>query len=309
MLRRELLLGLTTLAFGCGPRRLPPPPAAPRVVSAADFVPADLDVVARLDLARMKVALGGVTPQLLSRQVLSRGDAEGEEPDELVLQALLEADVAYLGYRPSPLLLPLDRVLALQGTFTPITKTPVGFSGGVDLGADVRYWDRQRDKPLARSASARLYAVGSRVRAFVSEAELDAVERALDGLAGARRLSPPEEGALSLAARPQLLARLAGGGLRDLLEDAKSLEITLDLASDAASLRASLVTASPEHATRLTSAAQYALSRAFGERAKKAELHALGDRVTFALRVRRDELGPLVACLQSGSTSASQCPW
>lgn len=309
MRARALLFGLLALSAACGPRRLPPPPAAPRVVAAAELIPPDLDVVARLDMARMKAALGGVTPQLLSREVLARGNADGGEPEELMLEALLEADVVYLGYRPSALLLPLDRVLALQGHFTPITKTPRGFSGGVDLGADVRYWDRSGSEPFARSAAARLYAVGSRVRAFVSEAELDAVERTLEDGAGPRRLAAPEEGALSIAARPQLLANLAGGGLRDLLDESKTLELTVDLTSDAASLRAALVTASPEHASQLASAGGLVLARALGERAKQAELRAVGERVTLGLRASREELAPLVACLQGASASASQCPW
>jgi hypothetical protein len=304
MHRRELLLGLLTASVGCGPRRLPPPPDAQRVVSAAELMPSDLDVVARLDLAKMKAALGGVTLELLSRQALS-SDREGQEPDQLMQQALLEADVAYLGYRPSPLLLPLDRVLALQGRFTPIIKAPPGFGPGVDLGADLRYWDRLRGG--TRTATARLYAVGSRVLAFVSEAELDAVERALAGSASSRSLAAPEAGALSFAARPHLLAKLASGGLRELLADSQSLEVTLDLDSDVASLRAALVTAGEPDAKKLASAGQLVLTRAVGELATKAEVQAEGDRVTLTLRLGRAELQPLVGCL--GGASASQCPW
>lgn len=279
-------------------------------MSAAELVPSDLDVVVRLDLAKIKAALGGLTLEVLSRQVLSRQAAEeSEEPDLLMVQALMEADVAYLGYRPSSLLVPLDRVLALQGRFTPITKTPEGFRGGVDLGADLRYWDRLPTKPLPRAATARLYAVGSRVRAFVSEAELDAVERVLGGTASSRSLAAPEAGALSVAARPRLLAKLASGGLRELLADAKSLELTLDLDSDAASLRAALVTAAEQDARELARAAELVLARSLGERASKAKLLADGDRVTLALRVGRGELQPLLGCLAGAPGSAAQCPW
>ncbi|MDF3066916.1 MAG: hypothetical protein K0R38_2517 [Polyangiaceae bacterium] len=294
MRRRELLFGMAALSAACGPRRLPPPPPAPRVVAAAELIPPDLDVIARLDMAKMKAALGGLTPQLLSREVLARGNADGEEPEELVVESLLEADVVYLGYRPSSLFLPLDRVLALQGRFSPITKTPPGFLGGIDLGADVRYWDRQRTKPLARSASARLYAAGDRVRAFVSEAELDAVERALDRLGEPRSLSAPEEGALSLAARPRLLGKLVSGTLRELLEDSRSLELVIDLESDMASLRASLQTSSPEHAERLASAGRAVVQAALGERAKRAEMRAVESRVSFTLRLPREELAALL---------------
>lgn len=311
-MRRRELLALSTLAFGCGPRRLPAPPDAPRIVSAAELIPADLDVVARLDLAKMKAALGGITSDLLSREVLSQSGEgeEGEEGEErFLVSSLLEADVVYLGYRPSPLLAPLDRVLALQGHFTPLTKAPEGFSGGVDLGADLRYWDKPSGAKLARSGVARIYALGNRVRAFVSEAEIDAVERALDGLAGPRRLSAPEEGAVSLSARPALLGRLAGGRLRELLEQAKALQLTVDLDSDVASLRAALVTASAEDAATLEAAGKLVLERALGEKAHRAELSAVSDRVTLTYRVRREALAPLLACLNGGVASASRCPW
>jgi hypothetical protein len=311
MRRRELMGALGALALGCGPRRLPAPPDAPRIVSAAELIPADLDVVARLDLAKMRAALGGVTSDLLSREVLAKGTQGEEAPPPFLIGSLLEADVVYLGYRPSPLLAPLDRVLALQGSFTPLTKAPEGFSGGVDLGADLRYWDRAPGAKLSRTGVARIYALGNRVRAFVSEAELDAVECALEDGAGEgpRRLTAPEAGALSLAARPALLGRLAGGTLRDILQQAKALQLTVDLESDVASLKAALVTASVEDATTLERAGQLVLGRALGEHARRAELSAVSDRVTLSYRVRREALAPLFACLQGGVASVSQCPW
>jgi hypothetical protein len=293
MRRRHVLVGLLALG-GCAPQRLPAPPAAPRVVSAAELVPADLDVVARIDLSRMRAALGSLTEQLLSRDVLSRASADGKEPDELVVRSLLEADVAYLGYRPSPLLLPLDRVLALQGRFTPITRAPAGFSPDVDVGADVRYWDRRATEGLPRSDTARLYAVGNRVRAFVSEAELDSVERALDGLSEPRPLVAPEEGTLSLAARPRLLTRFVSGTLRELLSDSKALQVVVDLESDDATLRASLETASAEHAAGLAKAAEVVVSSVLGDRATRARVVATESRVTLSLRLSRAELAALL---------------
>lgn len=292
MRRRHVVVGL--LAFGCAPRRLPAPPAAPRVVSAADLLPADLDVVARLDLARMRATLGSLTEQLLSRDALSRVSADGREPDDLVVRALLEADVAYLGYRPSPLLLPLDRVLALQGRFTPVTRAPAGFVSAIDVGADVRYWDRRPTEKLARSDTARLYAVGNRVRAFVSEAELDSVERALEGRSEPRPLVAPEEGTISLAARPQLLTPFVGGTLRELLSDSRSLQIVVDLESDDASLRASLETASAEHAAALAKAAEVVVRSVLGERADRARVAATEGRVSLSLRMSRAELAGLL---------------
>lgn len=309
MRRRQLLLSTLALA-ACGPKERPALPATPRVTSAAELIPPDLDVVVRLDLGRMKATLGAMTLELVSRDLLTRGAGdERTEPDALLLASLLEADVVYLGYRPSPLLLPLDRVLSLQGRFAPLTKTPAGFSGLVDLGADVRYWDRQPGKTSDRASPARLYVLGDRVRAFVSEAEIDAVERSLDGLAGPRRLEPPEEGTLSLAARPRLLGKLAGGTLRELLEDSRSLELVADLQSDQARLRLSLLTASPEHASRLAGAAEDVLARSWGGWGKRVQVRPVAERLSLSLELRRAELVPLLTCLRGASGSAPACPW
>jgi hypothetical protein len=306
MHRRALLSGLLALA-ACGPRRLAPPPSAPRVSSAAELIPADLDVVARLDMARMRAVLGGLTSDLLSREVLSRTSTEdGDEPDELLVRSLLEAELVYLGYRPNEHLLPLDRVLALEGRFEQLSQ-PRGFSAAIDLGADVRYWDKQPGaKPLARSAVARIYAAGERVRAFVSEAEIDALERTLNGFSGPRRLAPPEEGSLSLALRPRLLGRLARGTLRELLDEARTLDAVLELESDGGKLTLALVTAEPAHAERVALAGEDVLARVLGDGAAKARLDVVGERLTLSLKASRAELSRAFGCLRGGSTSA--CP-
>src|SRR6188768_591637 len=99
MRRRALLLGLSAAA--CGPKTPPPLPPAPAISSAAELIPADLDVVVRLDLARVKAALGELALTALAHQVLARDNA-GQDPDELLVSSLLGADQVYLAYRPSP---------------------------------------------------------------------------------------------------------------------------------------------------------------------------------------------------------------
>ena len=127
MQRRSLLLGLGAAA--CGPKQIAAPPAAPNVTSAAELIPADLDVVVRLDLGRVKAALGATALTALAHEVLARDNGgAGQEADELVLASLLSAEQVYLGYRPSPLWAPLDRVLALQGHFEQLVRPPAGFS-------------------------------------------------------------------------------------------------------------------------------------------------------------------------------------
>jgi hypothetical protein len=306
MQRRALLLCLGALG-ACGPRPRPAPPPPPAVHTASEFIPPDLDVVARLDWGRMKGALGSLALAALSLEVLARSDA-GAPADELVLSSLLTAEQVYLGYRPSALLMPLDRVLSLHGRFEPIARPPAGFSTAVDLGGDLRYWDRGPGVPLERGGVARIYALGDRLRVFVSEAELDAVERLLGGQGGERRLTPPEEGTLSLAARPWLLARLSGrGSLRDMLEQARTLYLVLELEADGVAVELQLTLANAERAERLAAAGKEVLVRLAGRLAPDAVLRAEGERVLLSAKLSRAQLGPALACLRDASDS--DCAW
>lgn len=306
MRRRALLLGLSAVA--CGPSQRSPLPPAPAVTSASELLPADLDVVVRLDMARVKGALGELALTAIANQALAR-DSPGKDPDELLITSLLGADVVYLAYRPSPSWTPLDRVLALQGRFEQLVRPPSGFSGATDLGRDMRYWDAKA--PAARGGVARIYSFGERVRVFVSEAELDAVERTLDGLGSSRRLQPPEEGMLSLAARPRLLGRLAGNGtLRELLDEAKSLTAVAELESDGARLKLELLLSGAPQAEQLASAGKLALSRALGDAVLDLTLRAESERVVLTARLTRAQLAPVFACVWGdGASSESGCPW
>lgn len=307
MQRRRLLLGAFVGALGaCEPKRVESPPRAPLVLYARDLVPADLDVVVRFDLGRVRATLGAASLAVLARQVLRAAGAEGG--DELVVDSLLQAEVVVLAYRPGALLTPLDRVLSLQGHFEQLTRPPPGFAGATDLGADVRYFERSDATALPRGGVARIYTVGTRVRAFVSEAELDAVERVLDTGGLERRLQAPEEGTISLAARPALLGAFAGRGrLRELLDGARALQAVAELASDGLELRLVMVMADAAQAEQLAAAGRAALSSLRSPLAPLAELRAEAARVRVSARLPPGALGPLLACFQAGSES--DCPW
>lgn len=295
-------------AFGCGPRERPALPSAPSVTSAEDLIPADLDVALRVDMARMKVALGSVTSTALAEEALRVGSAAGgDAPDPLLIESLLRADRVYLAYRPNESGLPSDRVFALEGSFEPITAPPRGFGLPVDLGADLRFWERKPGTPLARGAVARIYAQGDRLRAFVSEAEIDAVERAVTVPPSARRLSPPAEGALSLAVRPALLAGLASGSLRELLVRAESLSLTLQLEADRARLRGELVLRSAEDAQALSAAGKLVLERVPSLLGASSELTTDGERLVLVAEAKRERIAPLLGCLDR--SGRADCPW
>jgi hypothetical protein len=97
MKRRALLVCVAVLVAACGPKPIPPPPAAPHVTAAAELIPPDLDVVVRLDLGRVKAALGAAALSALAGEVLARGKADAGA-DDLVVSSLLEADLVYFDY-------------------------------------------------------------------------------------------------------------------------------------------------------------------------------------------------------------------
>jgi hypothetical protein len=298
-MQRRALLAFTAAAFvGCGPKRVAPPPSAPAVLGAGDLLPADLDVVLRLDLGKVKAALGATALALLAREGLARA-ATGGHADELVLESLLAADLVYLAYRPGPLLEPLDRVLALQGSFEALSRPPAGFAPPVDLGADVRFFER-RSPPLGRGEIARIYAASTRVRAFVSEAEIDAVERVLETGGAERRLQAPEEGTLSLAARPRLLTRFGGSGLREQLEAARTLRAIAELESDGVKLKLELEMKDAADAEQLAGAGRAVLERVGSEWAEHAEVNAQGSRLMLTARLARSQLAPLLGLVRGG---------
>jgi len=309
MQRRALLLGLSVVA--CGPKPIAAPPAAPRVTSAAETIPSDLDVVVRVDLASMRAALGAVGLSAAASGLLAHAKAYGGDADpasKVIAASFLEADTVYLGYRPSPTWAPLDRVLALQGHFAQLVQPPAGFSAATDLGGDVRYWDAKA-KP-ARDGVARIYGFGERLRVFVSEAEIDAVERMLDGLSGPRRLEPMEEGTLSLAARPLVLGRLAGQGrLRELLQSALVLRAVMAFEGGGLRVKAELLLDGPESAQELADAGQMVLVRALGAAAPAAQLRVGGDRLLLSILITNQQLATLLGCFGLGSASAQACPW
>ena len=64
-MKRAHLLALALSALACASR--PPPPPAPSLTSPADALPADLDLVVRVDLEKVRTALGPAGIELMRR--------------------------------------------------------------------------------------------------------------------------------------------------------------------------------------------------------------------------------------------------
>lgn len=222
--RSAYVLGLVMLAACSEPRSLPPPSPGPERPAAA--IPSDLDLAFRIDLRRARRTLGPIVAESLRVDIVDA--AEDPATAALVSRAFEDADTAWIALRPglSPPL--TDNVLVLRGDFRgldPTSDPRGGFGRPTDLGGGVLSYDRPR--PVRRSSPSRVYSFLGEQLVFVSEAELDSTERAIELRAGDAHLEPPERGLVSFAARPGPLARALADPfpvVAALLERARSVE-------------------------------------------------------------------------------------
>ncbi|WP_437276580.1 hypothetical protein WME90_35800 [Sorangium sp. So ce375] len=203
-------------AAGGHPTRDAASPAGPRVVrriEPEDLLPADLDLVVRVDVARMRAGLGQAASDELARRALD------EVPDEALESALQRADVVWLGLRLADLE-EGDRVVVLEGRMAGLAPDPGRWEAaraaqeGVAVDR-VTVFDRRGGAGgvhvASRADTARIIALGDRAVALVSAVEVSSVARVLRDGPDARRGDPAADGLVSLDLRarrlPPYLAR------------------------------------------------------------------------------------------------------
>jgi hypothetical protein len=309
------LLGLSTLlGSACHAERIGPPPSAPTLVRASDAMPADLDLVVRLDLRKMRDSLGGSAMTALSQQAVQGLRGADRATDALLLSALEQTDTLWVGVRPTSTLEAADSVFVMSGRFRNFdphrAESTPRFGPALDLGGDLRRYDRAQ--PPARSAPARIYAHGDDLLVSVSVAEIDSVERSLEEQRGLPALEPAEKGVLSAVARPQVLplSILAGtGSLRRLLQSANRLELNADLTGSGVDATLALKlddAALAERVAKALSEMRDALGAGTGRLAKfaaRVKVGSAGQYVSLRFILGRDELSELVNC------RGSACAW
>jgi hypothetical protein len=212
------------------------------------IIPADLDLVVRVDVARIRRALGDSALSRLREQAAA-GVSTHPALSRLLADALLRADTVWIALRPNARPELTDNVVVLRGSFAELDPRSyrLGFGPGADLGGGYFRHDRETQ---SRAEPARLYTRADELWILVSTAELDSVERQLEQRAGDPHLEPAEKGVLSFAARGGAVARAledrsvqiarllsASEEVRGHVDlDAESLdaEMELDVASEAA---------------------------------------------------------------------------
>jgi hypothetical protein len=255
-----------------------PPFEPPSVASPVRAIPSDLDVVVRIDLEPMRAVLPqGAEGRLALAALRAVGSAAGsessdadavgpEEASEVVRQALFRARQIWIGWRPGPDPAHWDNVLVLRGDFTFLREAELtrAFHPARPLPQGWRVYTARRVP--GRVAPAALYAHLDDLWVVASEAEIDAVERVLEGRATEPNVEPPERGVISFAARLPALAtllRAESPKSARLLERARDAQASADLTAEGLVLSAEMRFAEEAEAARAASALKlllYALS-------------------------------------------------
>ncbi|MCA9628886.1 MAG: hypothetical protein KC766_14505 [Myxococcales bacterium] len=300
--------GLTAaLSVGCGGETLGPPPAAPGLASMDAAIPNDLDWVVRVDLKRMRDALGPV----LVQRIREEAEAAGGEKNSVNLAFSL-ADTVWIGFRAAERFDLTDNVVVMRGRFNDL-ELPSGEDWGpeTDLGGD---WRRrsQRGK-LKRFEPRRLYLRGNDTLVFVSAAEIDSVRRQIERGEQDPRVSPPDRGVLAFAGRVNLGKPISDRPwarerpeIRKLLRDAELITGFIDLEAGQARLEldveytdAAVAKSAGEQVARLLEAVQ-ALGAPFAELGEGVKAVVVDTHVVLRWRVSLLKLGRLLVAGSGG---------
>lgn len=198
------LAGATLLGAGCGGPAKPSsglkPPQLSRRLEAIDLLPADLDIVIRIDVARLKAGLGPAFAEALA----ARATETGSEP--FVAEAMAKADAVWIGLRLADLDAG-DRVLVAEGRLDEIHLTPSEWLETTPAATleGVRILDRPGPSP--RPSTSRIIVQKDKLYAFVSPVEVDATSRLLRDGPDPGRGDPTADGLLSADIRGHRLPR------------------------------------------------------------------------------------------------------
>lgn len=176
------------------------PPQLSRKLEAADLLPVDLDIVVRIDIARLKAGLGpGVVGAFAERAATEGGDA-------FIAEAMSRADTVFVGLRLADLDAG-DRVLVAEGQLGELHVDPSEWAETTPAATmeGVRILDRKGS--ISRGSTGRIVKAGDRLYAFVSPVEVDAVSRLLRDGADSERGDPEATGLVSADVRGHRLPR------------------------------------------------------------------------------------------------------
>ena len=219
-------------------------PRIVRPLEAAELLPQDLDLVVRVDVARMRSALGPTSTTEIARRAL-KDDAE---PD--LMAALACADVVWIGTRAGALESG-DRVIVVEGRGCLPEFPRPGWTLVPTGNGAVSVYDRGSD--LTTTGTAEIVASGHGTAAFVTAAEVKAVRHVLEVGPDEERGTPRAEGVVSLDLRirplpPRFAKRYPS--LTAVLGGLAHVQASATLDDTGLKVDAAVVASSPEDAAR-----------------------------------------------------------
>jgi hypothetical protein len=206
---------------------------APAFLGPGEYLPADLDLVLRLDVSRLR-ALAGDRPM---QALLS----EHEGASAWLRRALgARASSLWVGFRGEPAGTRSDTVLVVQGD---LRRWNAALAAGDEPSRPWRLHGLpapgltvyERPPSGERDSPVRLALVRDRIGVLASAAEVDAVDRILAGGPEPGRLEPPADGALGVALRPRSFLNFLAGpypSLARLASEVRSVRGSADLEPD-----------------------------------------------------------------------------
>jgi hypothetical protein len=195
---------LLVASAGCGPAKDAKtgvrPPQLSRHLSANDLLPRDLDVVVRVDVARLKAGLGpGVAEAFAARGAERGGEA-------FVAEAMAKADTVWIGLRLADIDAG-DRVLVAEGHLGEVRIEPSDWQETTPAATMEGVQILDRKGAAARNGTGRIVVVNDRMYAFISPAEVDATSRLLRDGADDGRGDPSAAGLVSVDVRGHRLPK------------------------------------------------------------------------------------------------------
>jgi hypothetical protein len=237
-----LLLAACGKEVPAGGINAPPQPIS-RKLEPNEIMPADLDVVVRVDLARLKDALGAEPEKQLAARL-------GTDP--AVADAIRSGRAATLGLRSIDLERG-DHVLVVEGDMKRFTPDAASFEAQPSANDKVKVFARKT--PTARSGTEVLVLMDDRAVAFASPSEADAVLRVLAEGADDDRGQPTAEGLLSFDMRPRRLSaelEQRFPSIARLVSQVQRVRGSVHVEADALVLRMQVIAKSESSAERVT---------------------------------------------------------
>jgi hypothetical protein len=170
----------------------PRPAQIVRRMDPAELFPGDLDLVVRIDMARIRSQLGPTAIESLPERALP------DAAKDLVTPAIRRSNVVWFGLRLGDVEAG-DRVVVVEGNLEDLMPDPARFKRVDATNGDLAVFDRIG--PLRRSDTAQIIALGSRALVFVSAVEKPSVARVLREGPDPERREPEATGLISFDLR------------------------------------------------------------------------------------------------------------